>query len=126
MKVLVAGGEIEAERLAAAAREAEIEAALLTEPPGAAGSVATLAERLREVEAKLTAQAPDAVLLVDDTDTALAALLVATKLCVTAAAVADIDVSSPNGRVIVQLAERRLAGEPRALADCARTYTEPR
>jgi len=110
VKVLIAGGQGQARSLARAAHEVGAAAAIVAEPPGAARSVAALAQRLRELEASLAAEQPDAVVLADDTDTALAALLVAAKLRVPAAA-GEIATSSANGRLIVQLAEQRLGDE---------------
>ncbi len=70
------------------------------------GSSAPLARALVEFEAQVTAQRPDLVLLADDSDSALAAALVATKLLIPVAAAEPArDPSSPNGRLIAQLAE---------------------
>jgi len=108
VKVLIAGARPEAELLAGAARQDGLDATTAVEPPASARSAGALAERLRELEGSLTAERPDAVLLADDTDTALAALLVATKLCVPAAAAGPVASTSPNGRLIAQLADKRL------------------
>lgn len=123
MKVLIAGGEAGARELAAAAREAELDVSTATEPAGTEASVGALAGRLRELEQGLAAERPDAVLVADATDTALAALLVATKLGVPAAVAAGVDSSTPTGRLIAQLADERLPDE---LGDWARAYTEAR
>ena len=123
---MIAGAEGEVALLASAAREADADLTAVAEPPNAARSVSALAGRLREVEASLTAEPPDAVLVADDTDTALAALLVATKLRVPAAAAGGVGSTSPNGRLIAQLADQRLGGGPGAVGDWARAYTEAR
>jgi len=120
MKVLIAGGEVGTRELATAPREAELEVCTAAEPAAAEASVAALAARLRALEQTLTAEQPDAVLVADDTDTALAALLAAAKLGVPSAAAAGVGSSSPNGRLIAQLADERLRGEPGGLADWAR------
>ena len=106
--ITIVGSEAEAGLLAQAAREAELEAATVVEAPGTATSAAALAQRLRELEETLTSQPPDAVVLADDTDTALAALLVAAKLCVPVAAAGGTAAASPNSRLIAQLVDRRL------------------
>lgn len=111
--------------LAAAAREADVDAATVAEQPQTGRSAASLAERLRKLESSLTAERPDAVLLADDTDTALAALLVATKLRVPAAAAGGAGSSGPNRRLIAQLADERLAQGPGALGDWVRLRARP-
>ena len=97
-------------------------AALLETPPNAAnvriwpaaaaandddpGSSAALARGLTAFEAEVTGREPDLVLLADDSDAALAATLVATKLLIPVAAVAAASrPSTANGRLIAQLAE---------------------
>jgi hypothetical protein len=77
------------------------------EPPATAddpGSSAPLARALSEFEADVTGQEVTEIVLADDSDSALAAALVATKLLipVTALAVAR-EPSSTNGRLIAQL-----------------------
>lgn len=114
MKVLIAGGEAGTRALAAVCREAELEVCTAAEPAEAEASVAALAARLRELERSLAAEQPGAVLLADDTDSALAALLVASKRGISVAA-ATAAPSSPNGRLIAQLADERLRGEPGGL-----------
>jgi UDP-N-acetylglucosamine 2-epimerase len=68
-------------------------------------SSAALAARLVGFEAEMTGQEPELVLLADDSDAALAAALVATKLLIpVAAAAAASRPSTANGRLIAQLA----------------------
>jgi hypothetical protein len=69
-------------------------------------SSAALASGLAGFEAEAAGQEPDLVLLADDSDAALAAALVATKLLIPLAAVAAASrPSTANGRLIAQLAE---------------------
>ena len=125
MKVTIVGGDATADGLAAIAGDAEIEARVIAETPGAERSAAALAERLRELERAILAESPEAVLVVDDTDSALAAVLVATKLGVAVVTAAEAIPTSSNGRLIERLADERLPDGPSGLADWVRTYTEP-
>ena len=72
---------------------------------GADGSIAGLARLLVSFERSLSAEPPDRVLLADDSDAALAAALVATKLLIAVRSEADA-ATSTNGRLIAQLAGR--------------------
>ena len=73
-----------------------------TEP----GTVASLAEALTAFEAEVSGQQIDSIVLVDDSDTALAAALVGTKLPVDVLATeAARDASTVNGLLIAQLAD---------------------
>jgi hypothetical protein len=68
-------------------------------------SSAALAAALAGFETEVTGQEPELVLLADDSDAALAAALVATKLLIPVAAVAAASrPSTANGRLIAQLA----------------------
>lgn len=70
------------------------------------GSSAVLAAALVSFEAEAVARRPTSVLLADDSDAALAAALVATKLGIPVAATeAASDPSRANGRLIAQLAD---------------------
>ncbi len=108
MSTIVAGERTAAERLAQARESPEnariwaLEAAPVDEPADSSGP---LARALTEFEAEAMSQQPDLVVLADDSDAALAAALVATKLLiqVTAADGARVP-SSVNGRLIAQLA----------------------
>ena len=122
MKLIIAGGEAPTAKLASAAREATRSVSTIAEPAGSATSVTALAARLRELEQSMLRVQPDAVLVADDTDTALAAVLVSTKLGVPAAS-AGTGSTSPNGGLIAPLADERLPGP---LGDWARSYTESR
>jgi hypothetical protein len=77
------------------------------EPPAAAddpGSSAALARALSEFEADVTSQEVTEIVLADDSDSALAAALVATKLLIPVTAhAAARDPSSTNGHLIAQL-----------------------
>ena len=75
-------------------------------PRDGAGSVAALAGALTELEARFEAERPEAILLVDDSDTALAAALVAAKLLIPIKASGDAtSPASDNARLIAQLAD---------------------
>lgn len=126
MRLIIAGGEREVRVLASTAGEAGIDARTIAEPDGHEASVTALAARLRELEASIASERPDAVVVADDTDAALAALLAATKVGVPAVAVAGAGSSSSNGRLISSLADERLHAGPTALGDWARSYTEAR
>jgi hypothetical protein len=73
--------------------------------PDASGATQALAAALVELEGALEADRPDAVLLADDSDAALAAALVATKLLVPVEATAEaVGTGTLNARLIAQLA----------------------
>jgi hypothetical protein len=75
------------------------------DPTGRADSVASLAGALATFEAEAAGQQIDAIVLADDSDAALAAALVGTKLPVEVLAVASArEAPSANGRLIAQLA----------------------
>jgi hypothetical protein len=75
------------------------------EEAGDGDSIAELADALVRFEADAAGQQVDRIVLADDSDTALAAALVGAKLPVEVLAVpAARDGSSPNARVIAQLA----------------------
>jgi hypothetical protein len=79
------------------------EAAAADEPPG---SSASLARDLVHFETAALDRRPDAIVLADDSDTALAAGLVAAKLLIPLQATeAARTPSSANGRLIEQLAD---------------------
>lgn len=74
-------------------------------PETAEPSIAGLAALLVELERSLDEERPDRVLLADDSDRALAAALVATKLLIAVEArPAARDPATANGRLIAQLA----------------------
>jgi UDP-N-acetylglucosamine 2-epimerase len=88
-----------------------------------ASELTEIATALREFEALLAGDGPDAVLLGSASNQALAALLVASKLGVPVARLggaAGEAASSINGRVIEQLADATLADEAEAITAWAR------
>ena len=109
MSTVVVGEPEAAQRLAATLLESEKPRIWAPQAPPAdepAHSSGPLARSLVAFEADAMGQEPDLVVLADDSDAALAALLVATKLLIDVAADADARArSSANGRVIAQLAE---------------------
>jgi UDP-N-acetylglucosamine 2-epimerase len=99
-------------------------------PPPADGTeeIAAIARELRELDAALTEDGPDAVLVASDSSAALAAVLVTTKLrtpvgWVQAAAEAP---DGMNARLITQLADAALAPEPTAIVSWLRDAYTPR
>jgi len=77
-----------------------------TPPDPKAPAVAPLARALKQLETLLTGQEFELVLLVDDSEEALAAALVATKLLVEVRATEGARTpESANGRLIAQLAD---------------------
>ena len=75
--------------------------------PSGAGDAATadLVAALVALEAEFEASRPERVVVTDDSETSLAAALVATKLLIPFEATGDaIGSTSPNGRVLAQLA----------------------
>lgn len=73
--------------------------------PSGTAATAGLVAALVALEADFEASRPEAVVVADDSETALAAALVATKLLIPLEATeAAIGTSSPNGRVLAQLA----------------------
>lgn len=73
------------------------------EPTGSAAT-ARLTGALVALEAEFEAERPDTVVVTDDSEAALAAALVATKLLISLEATDAATTSSPNGRVLAQLA----------------------
>jgi UDP-N-acetylglucosamine 2-epimerase len=76
--------------------------------PPTPGDVVTarLSGALVALEEAFEADRPEAVVVADDSDVALAAALVATKLLIPLEAGAGAATDSPNGRVLAQLASR--------------------
>jgi len=109
MTTIAAGEQAAAQRLAATFPDPGASEVWAPEPAGDAereGSSAPLARALVAFEADAIGQQPDLVVLADDSDASLAALLVATKLLIPVAAAEDARApSTPNARVIAQLAE---------------------
>ena len=109
MTTIVAGEREPAQRLADELSDGDGARVLAPGPPSAPdppGSSAPLARALVACEAELLDQQGARVLLADDSDFALASLLVATKLLLHVAASDDARApSTANGRVIAQLAE---------------------
>jgi hypothetical protein len=74
--------------------------------PAAEPSIAGLARLLVEYERMLSADRPERILLADDSDDALAAALVATKLLIAVEATPQAGgAATTNGRLIAQLAD---------------------
>lgn len=75
-------------------------------PSDGPGSIGFLAAALTELEARFEAECPEGVVLADDSDAALAAVLVATKLLIPVRASADAtSAPSANARLLAQLAD---------------------
>jgi hypothetical protein len=72
--------------------------------PTDTATTARLTTALVALEAEFEAERPDAVVVTDDSEVALAAALVATKLLIPLEASDGAKTSSPNGRVLAQLA----------------------
>ena len=109
MSTIIAGERARAERVAQGpdgpenARIWALDPAPADEPNDSTGA---LARALAEFEAEAIGQQPELVVLADDSDAALAAALVATKLLIEVAATAPARVpSSVNGRLIAQLTD---------------------
>jgi UDP-N-acetylglucosamine 2-epimerase len=75
----------------------------IPEPIGDAAT-ARLAAALVALETAFEAERPEAVVLADDSEVALAAALVAAKLLIPVETTAGAATDSPNGRVLAQLA----------------------
>jgi hypothetical protein len=105
MTVIIAGDRMAATTLAGG-DETAAEATVWThEPTAGRGSVGALAEALIGFEAAVSGQQVDSIVLADDSDAALAAALVGTKLPVEVFAAAQArETASVNGRLIAQLA----------------------
>jgi UDP-N-acetylglucosamine 2-epimerase len=67
-------------------------------------ATARLTTALVALEAQFEAERPEAVVVADDSEVALAAALVATKLLIPLEASEAATTGSPNGRVLAQLA----------------------
>jgi hypothetical protein len=105
MTTIIAGAP-EAASTLAEGRQTGTDTAIWSHGPGEGdGSVAALAGALVAFQADAAGQQIDAIVLADDSDAALAAALVGTKLPVDVSAVAAArEASSANGRLIAQLA----------------------
>ena len=75
----------------------------IPQPTGGAAT-AGIAAALVALEAEFEASRPETVVVADDSDAALAAALVATKLLIPLEATGEAMATSPNGRVLAQLA----------------------
>jgi UDP-N-acetylglucosamine 2-epimerase len=75
----------------------------IPEPTGDAAT-GRLAAALVALESHFEAERPDLVVVADDSEVALAAVLVAAKLLIPVETTADAVTDSPNGRVLAQLA----------------------
>jgi UDP-N-acetylglucosamine 2-epimerase len=72
--------------------------------PAGDGATARICGALTALEEAFEADRPEAVVVADDSDAALAAALVATKLLIPLEAAEGAVTDSPNGRVLAQLA----------------------
>jgi len=109
VSAIIVGERSAAERLAAGVPEGR-KAGIWPAPEAPVGepegSSAPLARALAGFEAEAIGQEPDLVVVADDSDAALAAVLVATKLLIEVVASEDARApSSVNGRLIAQLAD---------------------
>jgi UDP-N-acetylglucosamine 2-epimerase len=68
------------------------------------GAQAGIAAALIALESQFEASRPDAVVVADDSDAALAAAVVAAKLLIALEATPEARADSPTGRVLAQLA----------------------
>lgn len=111
MKALVVGSTDEAAELAATLHAREIAASVATsQAPGEARTeVGALAHDLVALELQMSEERPDAVLLADASDRALAGGLAAAKLVIPLAAVGDPDPGAENRELLDHLVERRFA-----------------
>ncbi len=109
MTEIIVGDAATAETLARSAGKAETARIWAAPPPDPAdrpGTSAPLARELTRFEADALGRKPERVVLADDSDAALAAALVATKLLIPVEAVeAAMSPSTANGRLIAQLAD---------------------
>jgi hypothetical protein len=107
MRVAIAG-EPDASRELASSAPKGVSVAIL-EPAGGGGDAPTsgaLAATLVAIERRLEHERPDAVLLADASDTALAAALVGTKMLIPIGLLDGARTSATeNGRVLAQLGE---------------------
>ena len=105
MTMVIAGAPGTASTLAERVETAANVVVWQLEAPAKRDSPAALAAALARFEAEAAGREIDSIVLADDSDAALAAALVGTKLPVEVLAVAAArDASSLNGRVIAQLA----------------------
>jgi UDP-N-acetylglucosamine 2-epimerase (non-hydrolysing) len=122
MRLMIVGEDGQPDRLAEALRSREIAVERPpAEPVPAAGEAAKVAAAMRAFEELLTGHRPNALLLASSSNSALAALLVATKLGIPVARLeggADDSSGSRgvNPRLIRQLADTALAADPEAIA----------
>jgi hypothetical protein len=111
-----AGGGDQAEELVSALASEGVDAEVLDAPAEAEDpAMAALAAALVTFEAKLTAERPDAVVLVGDGARALAAAIVAAKLEIRAFQVGDGE--GANGLILGILAERTVVANPAQAAE---------
>ena len=104
MTVIIAGAPASAHTLAEG-RETDADTEIWAPETADAGPAAALAAALVEFEAEVSGRQVESIVLADDSDAALAAALIGTKLPVDVYAVAAArEAASDNGRVIAQLA----------------------
>ena len=124
MRALIVGGDERSGAVAAGLERAGIEAERAGEPLPDAGGIAGLADAIVAFERLLGDPPADAVVLVDESDAALAALIVAEKLEVPVARLggpaSEAVGASLNRRLIASLADAELAGDAEAVADWVR------
>ena len=105
MTMIIAGAPVAARTLAEGGETDADTEIWAPETADAADSVAGLAAALVAFEAEVSGREVESIVLADDSDTALAAALIGTKLPVDVfAAAAARDAPSDNGRLIAQLA----------------------
>jgi hypothetical protein len=120
VRVLLVGEGEAADRLAAALAGADVSVERTPEPRPEKGAqeIKVIAKALLELEELLGEQELEAVLLASRSGTALAALLVATKLGTPTVAIEPVSERAPadiNARLIGQLADTALAGDAKAI-----------
>jgi hypothetical protein len=129
VRLLLVGNSADAASLADELKAADLTVERWPEGPSAGGGaeeVAAIARELRKFERALNQDGPDAVLLGSNSNAALAAVLVATKLGapVVRVELAGTDPAGANADLIGHLADAALAPEPAAIVDWVRdTYT---
>jgi hypothetical protein len=120
MRALIVGDGERAERLTAGLQRLGIAVDRAGDPASGGGEISRLAAGILAFERLLGERRPDAVVLEDGSDSALAALIVATKLELPVARLAcpepGADAAGVNRRLLASLADAELADDAEAVA----------
>ena len=131
MRVLIVGESPETESISRALEDERVAVAHRRDGPAPADSaeeIAAIARDLREIENALVNPGAGAVIVASQSSGALAAVIVATKLCTPVARLGAPDgpaAEAVNSRLIHQMADTSLAPDPSAVLEWVRASYAP-